>query len=150
MPSRRGANDQRPQMDLVLSGQPESELLLRDLAGTLGIWLGFASDRVDDLKTAVCEAFLNAVEHGNAGRQDEPVSVVFQVKPGQLQVIVTDGGWGRLPDVLPRPGHPDRVSGWGLYFMRELMDRVDLQRLPDGRNEVRMVMRLEAASAGVG
>jgi serine/threonine-protein kinase RsbW len=149
MPSRREARP-GPVMELVLGGQPESELLVRDLAGTLGFWMGLGPARVEDLKTAVCEAFLNAVEHGNAGSLDEQVRVVFQAEPGQLVVIVTDGGRGRLPDDPPHPGHPDRVSGWGLYFMRELMDRVDWQRLPDGRNEVRMVMRLATASAGIG
>jgi len=136
-------------MELELGGQPESERLVRDMTGTLGAWMGFDGERVEDLKTAVCEAFLNAVEHGNAGASDEPVRLVYQSEPGQLVVIVTDGGHRQLPTAPPRPGHPNRLSGWGLFFMRELMDRVDWQQLPDGRNEVRMVMRLATASAGV-
>src|SRR5260370_28143306 len=56
--------------------------------------MGFSEDRIEDLKTAVAEACINAMEHGNQMNASIPVSVVLSMKPNELEVKVMDNGTG--------------------------------------------------------
>src|SRR5438552_1223323 len=56
--------------------------------------MGFSEDRIEDLKTAVAEACINAMEHGNQMNASIPVSVVLSMKPDDLEVKVMDNASG--------------------------------------------------------
>ena len=47
--------------------------------------LGFVPERIEDLKTAVSEACLNAVEHGNKGHPDARVVVTLDFKDDAIK-----------------------------------------------------------------
>jgi serine/threonine-protein kinase RsbW len=68
-------------------------------------------------------------------------------EPTELVVCVTDRGNGFEPEEIADPLAPENVlksSGRGIFFMRNFMDEVRLQRAPDGGMEVRMVKKLAA------
>ena len=65
--------------------------------------LGFPPSRIEDLKTAVAEAYINAVQHGNKGKPDARVVVAFNFKDGILGISVFDEGDGFKED----PKDPD-------------------------------------------
>ena len=54
--------------------------------------LGLEPSRVERLKTAVAEATMNAMEHGNEYRADRPVSIRVLLSADRLRVQVTDHG----------------------------------------------------------
>ena len=47
---------------------------------------GFVQERIEDLKTAVSEACLNAIEHGNKGRTDARVIVTMNYRDDAFSV----------------------------------------------------------------
>src|SRR5210317_699704 len=55
---------------------------------------GLEKDRIEDLKTAVAEACLNAMEHGNKGRPDARVVVSMHLGDKDFRVSVKDEGNG--------------------------------------------------------
>jgi serine phosphatase RsbU (regulator of sigma subunit)/anti-sigma regulatory factor (Ser/Thr protein kinase) len=104
--------------------------------------------RLEQLKTAVSEAAMNAIEHGNEARAELPVEVSVRASAAELVVAITDhGGGGEIPDAE----EPDleakleglqKPRGWGLFLIRNMVD--DLRESSDGsRHTVELVMRLE-------
>ncbi len=136
-----------PTIEISLPGIPGFEKVARDAAAALADQMGFSQDRIEDLKTAVAEACMNAAEHGNDGDITAQVRVVLRAEESRLSVSVNDQGRGTLPDPLPEPGFPDRQRGWGLFFIDRLMDQVTIDRLPEGGNQVNMVIQLTRPSA---
>jgi anti-sigma regulatory factor (Ser/Thr protein kinase) len=121
--------------------------------------LGLPPARLDKLKTAVAEATMNAMEHGNGHRPELAVDIeVFQ---SGAEVIVTitdrggrDGGGGPRdrPGAPERPQWPERPDlrrklngeegprGWGLFLIRHMVDAMDVTTEGD-RHTVRLSMR---------
>jgi serine/threonine-protein kinase RsbW len=64
----------------------------------------FREDRIEDLKTAVAEACINAIEHGNRLNEKLSVGVVLSVSADSLEVKVIDDGKG----MNRQPGKQDR------------------------------------------
>jgi len=110
--------------------------------------MGFSPDRVEDLKTAVAEACINAIEHGNQQDADAKVLVVLTAEESRLQVDVRDQGEPAFPADAPAPRIEDRIAGqvpargWGMFLIRHLMDEVTFASTPEGGNEVRMVIHM--------
>jgi serine/threonine-protein kinase RsbW len=120
------------------------EKIARNAAAAIAQEMGFSDDRIDDLQTAVAEACMNAIEHGNRNERNAKVTVLLTAaETGELEVKVTDEGHAPLPDELPQPGRIGEDNrGWGIFFIEQLMDEVEFSRLPEGGNSVRMVIYL--------
>ena len=71
-----------------------------DLAGSVARQMGFPAERVDDLRTAVLEATLNAIEHGNRLKATKKVSIILAPKPQRLEITVRDR-WRRPAPWVP-------------------------------------------------
>ncbi len=135
-------------VEIKLPGAPGFERVARSAAAAVAEQMGFSPDRVEDLKTAVSEACLNAMEHGNRGDREAQIHVLLRAEFSRLAVMVSDEGYQKMPETLPEPGQPDRTRGWGLFFITQLMDEVQLQRLPDGGNQIVMTIHLSGAPRG--
>ena len=70
------------------------EKVAMSTAASMAALLGFSSDRIEDLKTAVAEACINAIEHGNLLDNTLSVGVVLSTTDDQLEVKVIDDGAG--------------------------------------------------------
>jgi anti-sigma regulatory factor (Ser/Thr protein kinase) len=85
--------------------------------------------RLDRLHTAVAEATLNAMEHGNAFRADREVDITVSRSEGELSITITDQGCGPsgspvLPDLGQKLAGEQSPRGWGLFLIRQMVDRV--------------------------
>jgi serine/threonine-protein kinase RsbW len=106
--------------------------------------LGFNPDRIEDLKTAISEACINAIEHGNLDRDDARVLVKLSGEDKTLTVWVMDEGGG-LSCVPPEPSIERKIDskesprGFGLFLMRNLANDVSFNRMGDEGHAVRMV-----------
>jgi anti-sigma regulatory factor (Ser/Thr protein kinase) len=119
--------------------------------------LGLPQARLERLETAVAEATMNAMEHGNRYREDAPVTVRVVASAGDLRIQVRDRGGGPPaaipadpPDLraLLEGGGP--VRGWGLFLIRSLVDQVHVS-VDEAGHTVELVMHLvPPGDAGTG
>ena len=107
---------------------------------------GFSSARIEDLKTVVAEAAVNAMQHGNKGRPDAVVNIVFHYDDGAIQIMVADQGNG-IEEVLPQPDierivrEIDPPVGFGIYLIRQLVDEVEFNTEVASGHCLKMVIR---------
>jgi serine/threonine-protein kinase RsbW len=91
--------------------------------------------QVNKLMVSVTEAVNNAILHGNKEHPDKKVTLVTEVLPGWLLVIISDQGHGFDPAKVSNPLQDEnllRESGRGIFLMRTLMDKVEIDRTKEG------------------
>src|ERR1700735_3702550 len=125
------------------------EKVAMSTAASVAKLLGFRDERVEDLKTAVAEACINAIEHGNRLNEKLSVGVVLSFGPDELEVKVMDDGKG----MKEKPVHPDidrkmhgeeDPRGMGMFLIQALVDEAEWVAGSDGRSSyVRLVIRLD-------
>lgn len=90
--------------------------------------LGIPATRIERLKTAVAEATMNAIEHGNKFRSDLPVLIEIFSTPERLKVRITDHGGGqpipdaKNPDLDAKLAGLQSPRGWGLFLIKNMVD----------------------------
>jgi len=127
--------------------------LVQVLSDRMGQLAAFDEDQVHWIGVAVRESVINAIKHGNREDPAKPVLIEFAFtpadRPTELVVCVTDRGEGFEPEAVADPLAPENIlksSGRGIFFMRNFMDDVQLNRAPEGGMRIRMVKKL--ASGG--
>jgi len=123
------------------------ERIAMDCSASFAKMVGFAPERVEDLKTAVAEACLNAIEHGNKSHPDTRVLVTMNFKDDRFSVSVKDGGNGipRLPKdkaVMRSIEKLEPPKGLGTYLIKQLVDEVEFNNLTKDGHAVKMVIKL--------
>ena len=98
--------------------------------------------RSADVATAVGEACLNAIAHGNRFQADLPVRIRLSAGPDWLEATVADDGQAfalpeRLPDLTEQILGEAPIRGWGIHLIRSVADAVAVEPLPSGK-QVRM------------
>lgn len=99
-----------------------------------------------NIPVALTEALSNAIVCGNHEDEQRLVRATFELDAAALTIEVTDDGDGFDPATVTfSPEDTDwleREDGRGLFLMRSLMDRVELQRPGAGRvgHTVRLVL----------
>jgi anti-sigma regulatory factor (Ser/Thr protein kinase) len=127
-----GPEDEREKIldEFNLPSQPGNEReAMRRVASVIGD-LGFDSERIERIKTAVAEGTMNAMEHGNKYREDQPASVKVCLTKAELVVQITDyGGESEIPEVED-PDLDAKLAGlqsprgWGLFLIRSMVDEL--------------------------
>ncbi len=115
-------------------------------AGMAGL-MGFSHERIEDLKTAVAEACINAIEHGNRLNESLHVGVILSRSDDQLEVRVMDDGNGVLdaphfPDIDRKMLGEEDTRGMGMFLIQALVDEAEWHKGPPGQSYVRLVIRL--------
>ncbi len=119
------------------------EKIARSAVEAIAEQMGFSDDRIEDLKTAVSEACMNAIEHGNQSNSEAVVTVYLTAAKEQLEVRISDEGLTAMPSEIPTPGRLGEDNrGWGMFFISQMVDEMQIERLPDGGNQVKMVIYL--------
>ena len=123
------------------------ERIAMDCSASFAKMVGFAPERIEDLKTAVAEACINAIEHGNKGHPDTRVLVTMNFKDDRFSVSVKDGGDGILR--LPRDRTVMRTieklqppKGLGTFLIKQLVDEVEFNHMTKDGHAVKMVIKL--------
>ena len=112
--------------------------------------VGFLPDRIEDLKTAVSEACLNAMEHGNLNRPDKRVLVSMNYKDHVFSVSVRDEGEGmretpeipEIQDIEKKIESLETPRGLGMFLIKQLVDHVEFNQITEEGHLVRMLIRL--------
>ena len=138
----------REVIELAIPSRLELEQVAIDTASAVAKLMGFSEDRIEDLRTAVGEACINAIEHGNKQDADIKVLVELTADESKLQVDVHDRGKGiqgriQKPDIDAKIAGKQSTRGWGLFLIQSLMDEVQFEWDPKTGNVTRMVIRLK-------
>lgn len=138
-------------VELHIPSQLGWECVAMDVAASVAARMGFPPDRVEDIKTAVSEAALNAIEHGNAFDATQAVNIILVPEEEALQISVQDHASRRFDPAMETEAAPNlreklaglsRPRGWGTFLIKELVDEVEFSSTRTG-NLVRMVIHLE-------
>ena len=116
--------------------------------------LGLPQVKLDRLKTAVAEATMNGMEHGN--KFDEAIPVLIEVaRDGQkLKVSITDRGLkqpipdAETPDLTAKLAGQQSPRGWGVFLIQNMVDEMHVTT-DDEHHTVELVIHLtEGAQLG--
>jgi anti-sigma regulatory factor (Ser/Thr protein kinase) len=116
--------------------------------------LGLPQAKLDRLKTAVAEATMNGMEHGN--KFDEAIPVLIEVaRDGRnLTVSITDRGLrqpipeAETPDLTAKLAGQQSPRGWGLFLIQNMVDEMHVTA-DDVHHTVELVIHLtEGAQRG--
>jgi len=120
----------------------------------MGRSVGLDEDSLHWVGVAIRESVINAIKHGNRNDADKRVFVEFEASitetTPELAISVRDQGEGFDPEEVANPLAPENLlksSGRGIFLIRNFMDDVQLQRVPQGGMEIRMVKRVAAGTA---
>jgi serine/threonine-protein kinase RsbW len=129
------------------------EKVAMSTAASVAKLMGFPEDRVEDLKTAVAEACINAIEHGNRLNEKLSVGMVLRADSDALEVKVLDDGTGMTkqpprPDIDRKMHGEEGPRGMGMFLIQALVDEVEWVPGTDGKSSyVRLVIKLDRAAA---
>lgn len=133
---------------LALPMVPEMEIEASKTAMAIAESMRMSPDRIDEVRMAVVEACINALEHSRSS--DKEVFVTFEVlgdqDPEKLRITVQDTGVGFSPDGVEEPTIEEKLKsrrkrGWGLKIIRGLMDEVEIHSGTEGTTVVMSKMR---------
>jgi anti-sigma regulatory factor (Ser/Thr protein kinase) len=139
----------------ALASVPGSERVALTQVADSVAGLNLPPGRLDKLKTAVAEATMNAIEHGNDNRPDLDVDIEVFYSGTEIIVTITDhggrgdAGWpgdgdgGEIPDLTRKLSGDQEPRGWGLFLIRHMVDRLEVTAEGE-RRTVRLTMRAPA------
>jgi anti-sigma regulatory factor (Ser/Thr protein kinase) len=142
--------DRRVLADFTLPSELGNERPAMEKVADAVRGLPLSGQRLDRLKTAVAEATMNAMEHGNRYDPEVPVRIQVWLLKERLLVRVIDRGGGPLsslrakgPDLEAKLENAQTPRGWGVFLIERMVDEVRVSGNPD-HHTVELVMRLEA------
>lgn len=135
------SNDSRT-VELYIPSELGFEKVAISSAYTVAQKMGFSEERLADLKTAVAEACINAIEHGNSMDIGMQVCIILKADGSKVQVNVIDQGHKPIPSTIPDRSSREDFRGMGMFLIHQLVDEVKIKCEP-GRNEIQMIVHLE-------
>lgn len=138
-------------VELKIPSEPGFEKMAMRLVSEAAERMGFTADRVQDLRTAVSEACLNAMRHGNLLDDTTKVLVVLTIAESKLAIDVRDEGRGgpppdavEVPDIEKQVAGLQTPGGLGLFVIKHLVDEAGfVEPEGDAGNRFRMVIHLQ-------
>jgi serine/threonine-protein kinase RsbW len=146
----RSGEQWRTLAEWTLPSEPGNERLAMERVGEVVRGLNLATRRVERLKTAVAEATMNAIEHGNQNRPELPVEIIVRASAATVMVEIVDQGGAPIgrsetPDLYAKLDGEQSPRGWGLFLIKSMVD--DMHVSSDERHHrIELIMHLEGAS----
>jgi serine/threonine-protein kinase RsbW len=143
-------SEQKPtSVEVRLPSRLGYEKVAMSTAAAVAKLVGLRPDRIEDLKTAVAEACINAIEHGNRLNEKLSVGVILSASDDILEVKVIDDGKGMKthpakPDIDRKMQGIEDPRGMGMFLIQALVDEAEWVAGTDGKSSyVRLVIRLD-------
>lgn len=116
--------------EIVVPMGEDAELIAANAVEEIARRYNFTTKAINQIKTALVEACINAAEHSLS--PDQKIYQKFSVDGEKLTITISNRGL-RLADRRPAEGEPtEGRRGWGLQLMRRLMDEVTIEDVDDG------------------
>jgi anti-sigma regulatory factor (Ser/Thr protein kinase) len=149
-PARTDADLRRTLAEFTVPSEPGNERLAMEMVAEAVRDLDIRGENLERLKTAVAEATMNAMEHGNKYRAEVPVEVVVLVEDRDLMVRITDSGsgpppsqGGDTPDLEAKLEGMQTPRGWGLFLIKSMVDEMSITG-DDGHHTIELLVHLRA------
>ncbi|MGA1867366.1 MAG: ATP-binding protein [bacterium] len=115
------------------------EKIVAECALSVAKEMDFQFSKLEDLKTAIIEACINAIEHGNKLNQKIQVHVTITSMQNALIIEVKDSGHEPIdisyePDIKKKIDGEEKPRGWGLFLIKKLMDEVEVHSSSESGN----------------
>ena len=100
---------------------------------------GPSPERVEEIVLAANEALVNIIRHALAERPGAPVAISARIAGRTLVMTMEDDGcpFDRAAVASPR-FDGSRESGFGVFIIEQLADRVTYDRRPEGGNRLEL------------
>ena len=116
--------------EMIVPMGEDTELIAAQTVEEIARRHHFAPKAINQIKTALVEACINAAEHSHS--PDRKIYQKFAVENDRLTVTVANRGLrfadGEAAEITPDEGR----RGWGLKLMKTLMDEVKFEQTDDG------------------
>lgn len=137
-----------------IASQPGNERQVMEEVASVVANLNIQPARLERLKTAVAEAAMNAMEHGNHYAADKPVEIEVLIKgtepeAGLLAVRIRDFGGAQaipeseLPDLDAKLAGLQSPRGWGLFLIKNMVDEMHVSS-DETHHTVELILHLES------
>jgi serine phosphatase RsbU (regulator of sigma subunit)/anti-sigma regulatory factor (Ser/Thr protein kinase) len=150
---RSGGSGETVLAEFELASEPGNEREATRRVELAVAGLGMEPARLERLKTAVAEATMNAMEHGNEYRPDSKVGIRVVHRGETVRIRIRDRG---AAGELPEPEVPDleaklsghqKPRGWGLFLIEKMVDEARVEGDEQGRT-LELGMRLKGEDDG--
>jgi len=129
-------SDEANEFELVLPMGGDNEMLAALTVEQIARRLSFSPEAINQIKTAVVEACINASEHSLS--PDRKIYQRFRAEDDKL--VITISSRGIVPSNLNGHGQQatqisnaaDQRRGWGIKLIQTLMDEVEFERVDEG------------------
>ena len=116
--------------EMIVPMGDETELIAAHAVEEIARRHHFEPKAINQIKTALVEACINATEHSNS--PDRKIYQKFKVEDDKIIITISNRGL-RLADKEAKEIKPDEGRrGWGLKLMQNLMDEVKFEQVDDG------------------
>jgi anti-sigma regulatory factor (Ser/Thr protein kinase) len=140
-------------IEVILPNQIGYERIAMASSASFAKMFGYSPARIEDLKTVVAEAAVNAMQHGNKGRPDGRVTIQMNLKDDTIYITVTDDGEG-IKNIHPKPDI-DRIidkldppTGFGTFLIKQLVNDVDFNVRTEKGHGLRMAIKKSKSNLG--
>jgi len=148
---RSGAR--RTLAELSVPSEPGNERRAMEEVGGAVSNLGLPKRTLERLKTAVAEATMNAMEHGNHYRAEVPVLIEVSASEADLSVRITDEGSGppafdsETPDLEAKLEGVQTPRGWGLFLIKSMVDEMNVTG-DEHHHTIELILHLDGQTEG--
>ncbi len=116
--------------EMVVPMGEDTELIAAQTVEEIAKRHHFAPKAINQIKTALVEACINATEHSHS--PDRKIYQKFTVEDDRIIITISNRGL-RLSDKKAQEISPNEGRrGWGLKLMKNLMDEVKFEQMDDG------------------
>lgn len=101
---------------------------VNELIGQLFLRTSLAPDEIWEIKLALHELGINAIEHGNKMDPDKTVSILCHIYDDRLEFEINDEGEGFELSNVPDPTDEEGIGrdrGRGLFLVSKLVDNIE-------------------------
>ena len=147
-------SDTANEFQLIFPMGADNEMLAASAVEQVARRLNFTAEAINQIKTAVIEACINASEHSLS--PDRKIYQRFQVENDRLSITISSrgilpGNFGGNTEgeaeamTTAESQMSDERRGWGLKLIQTLMDEVEFERVDEGTS-LRMTKYLRQSS----
>jgi serine phosphatase RsbU (regulator of sigma subunit)/anti-sigma regulatory factor (Ser/Thr protein kinase) len=150
---RGRADDEQEDVEVLAefsipSEEGKERLVMEKVADAVSS-LNMSSSWVQRLQTAVSEATMNAIEHGNESKPELDVAICVLKASDRLRVRITDHGGGQeeipeaqTPDIEAKLAGEQTPRGWGLFLIKNMVDDMEVTK-DEAHHTIELILDLK-------
>ncbi len=139
-------------VELQVPGEAKALSLIRNVVTTAAEDIGMAQEDVYKVEMAVDEICANIIEHAYRALGHPPPPIILQMRAEEGELVIDVVDYGPHFDYRAQKHHqfPDHwinhdfTRGAGLFLIKQCMDGLYYERLPQDRNLLRVKKKIKA------